>query len=142
MEPVHVLGRVDRLDDRARTDLRRQRQLHQDAIDRRIGVQQLHQRQQFRFSRARGQVVRARDDPGLFARAALVAHVDLGGGRVAHHHHGQARSPLARRRQGVGRAADFGLDFLGQSLAVDDFRAHEPNPPWKLRYCRTIRAYV
>ena len=39
VEAVHVLGRVDRLDHRAGADMRRQRQLHQDAVHRIVGVQ-------------------------------------------------------------------------------------------------------
>ena len=39
MEAVHVLVRIDRLDHRLRDDVSGQRQLHQDAVHRRIGVE-------------------------------------------------------------------------------------------------------
>ena len=39
VEAVDVLGRIDRGDDLLRVDVRGQRQLHQDAVHRRIGVQ-------------------------------------------------------------------------------------------------------
>jgi 3-isopropylmalate/(R)-2-methylmalate dehydratase large subunit len=51
VEAVHVLRRQDALDDGLRIDLRRQRQLHQDAVDGVIGVQPVHQRQQLGLRR-------------------------------------------------------------------------------------------
>ena len=47
VEAVHVLGRVDRLDHRAGADLLGQRQLHQDAVHRRVGIEPRDHRQQF-----------------------------------------------------------------------------------------------
>ena len=46
VEAVDVLGRVDRVDDALRVDLLRQRQLHQDAVDRGIGVEPRDQGEQ------------------------------------------------------------------------------------------------
>ena len=54
----------------------RQRQLHQDAVDRGIGIEPVDQRQQFGFRGAGRQVVVERPDADLLRRAALVAHVD------------------------------------------------------------------
>ena len=47
-----------------------------------------------------------------------------------------------RRGAAVRGDADLRLDFLGQSLAVDDFRAHEAFLRWDRHYCRTIAASV
>ena len=49
MEAVHVLARIDAMDQAGGIRNTRQRQLHQDAVDRRIGVQAIDQRQQFGF---------------------------------------------------------------------------------------------
>ncbi len=38
MEPVDILGRVDRQQNRVGIDLRRQGQLHQDAVDAVVGI--------------------------------------------------------------------------------------------------------
>ena len=47
MEPIHVFGRIDRLDHRLRINSGGQRQLDQDAVDRRILIQSPDRRQQF-----------------------------------------------------------------------------------------------
>ena len=46
VEPVDILGRVDRVDHQVGVQMPRQRQLHQDAMHRRIGVEPADQRQQ------------------------------------------------------------------------------------------------
>ena len=50
MEAVDVLGRVDRLDHPRRVDLRRQRQLDQDPVDLRVGVELADQLEQLRLA--------------------------------------------------------------------------------------------
>ena len=47
VERVHVLQRIDRIEDRRSVDLRRQRQLHKNAVDGPIGIQRADQFQQF-----------------------------------------------------------------------------------------------
>ena len=62
VEAVDVLGRIDRVDHALRIDLLRQRQLHQDAVDRVVGVELRDQRQQLGLAgRRRQAVLEARD---------------------------------------------------------------------------------
>ena len=57
MKAVDVLGRIDRGDDLLRVDLRRQRQLHQDAVHRGSALSLRDQRQQLGFAGRRRQPV-------------------------------------------------------------------------------------
>ena len=54
MEAVHVFVGRDRLDHLVRVDLRRQRQLHQDAVDARIRVEFGNARQHAAFGNVGG----------------------------------------------------------------------------------------
>ena len=120
MEAVHVLVRIDRLDGRLRGDVGGQRQLHQDAVDRRIGVQASDLGDQRFLGRIGRQADRVRRDPDGTGRAILGAHIDRARRIVAHQHHRKAGS---ERQRG---------DLLGEPrpqcrsdrLAVDDARAH------------------
>ena len=77
MEAVNVLLRRNRQQHFLRVHLRRQRQLHQDAVDLVAPVEIVNQRQQL----VRGHVVAGRVllavDTGLLAALDLVADVDL-----------------------------------------------------------------
>ena len=122
-KPSTSLAGIDRLDDAAVVDVVGQGHLHQDAVDRVVGVQLLDQRQQLGLGRGLGQVVARRDDAGLLAGEPLVAHVHLRRRVVAHQDHGQARAAQAAGGQPVRRDAHFALDLGGDGLAVDDLRA-------------------
>ena len=52
MESVHVLVRIDGGDDLVGVDLRRQRQLHQNAVDLRVGIEPRDQVEQFGLAHA------------------------------------------------------------------------------------------
>lgn len=77
MKAVHVLLRPDRGDDRIRIDLRRKRQLHENAVDCGIPVQIADEFQKFLLRGGRGEFVQegseARGQAGLF----LLSDVDL-----------------------------------------------------------------
>ena len=120
MEAIDVLGRIDRLDDVAFVDVIGQRHLHQDAVDRVVGVHLLDQRQQLGLRGGVGQVVADRDDAAFLAGEALVAHVDLRGRIVAHQDDGQARAAQSPGDQAVAGRAHFAAEFLRNGLAVDD----------------------
>ncbi len=68
-----------------------QRQLHQDAVHLRIGIERIDAGQQLPFGSAGRHVVKLRMDAGVLAGQDLVAHIDLGGGIVSHQHHGDTR---------------------------------------------------
>ena len=107
MKAVDVLARVDALGHSLRIDLLRQRQLDQDPVHRRVGIQLVDQRQQLVFRRVGRQVVRKRQHVRGFGEFALVAHVDLRGRVFADQHDGEPGPRQARRdarRDALARA--------------------------------------
>ncbi len=124
MEAVDVLQRIDGFGDAFLGDLLRQRQLHQDAVDRRILIERSDERDELGFRRRRRQVVRERAHPGRVGRSPLVAHVDLRSGVVADQHHGEPGWRMAGRDARRHRLAHLRRQPLGPALAVDDARAH------------------
>ena len=108
MEPVHILGRINRVDDQIAVQMFRQRQLHEDAMHRRIGVQLGDQRQQISLGSVGGQLVFKAVHPGLMGLHALVADVDL----AAVDHLGRHRSslPEAVRPKAAFLARDGPID--------------------------------
>jgi len=57
VKAVHILGRINALNNRVRFDVIRQRQLHEDAIHRHIGIQRVNEIQQFVRRGPVGQIV-------------------------------------------------------------------------------------
>ena len=102
MEPVDVLGRVDRVHHTVGVDPFRQRQLHEDPIDAWVEVERLDQREDLRLTGAHRQVVREGLDAGLERGLALVAHVNAGGRIFADLHHRKSRAATEARREGRG----------------------------------------
>ena len=90
VEAVDILRRVDRLDHGAGLVVRRQRQLDQDAVHRRVGVQARDDRQEFGGPGIGRKADRAGPQPGLLRRAVLVADVNGTGRVVANEDHRQA----------------------------------------------------
>ena len=110
VKTVHILGRRDRLDDLLRVDVRRQRQLNQDAVNRRVIVQRLDARQQFGFQHVGRVALQHRMQAVVFASLDLVAHIHLAGRAVADQHHGQSRRDAAGAEQ-RGALGDFGAQL-------------------------------
>ena len=96
MEGVDVLERIDGLRARVLVDLLRQRQLHQDAVDRRVAVEPVDQGQKLVGGGFGRGAVQLAGDAGLLAGLLLVANVDLAG-RVFAHQHGRQAGRHARR---------------------------------------------
>ena len=71
MEAVHVLGRADAVQGPFRIQRLRERQLHQDAVDLRIGVQPVDEGVQVRLGGLRGQAIHGGPDAHLAQAAAL-----------------------------------------------------------------------
>ena len=124
MEPVDILVRVDRLDDRLLVDVRRQWHLHEDPVDRVVRVQAFDQLGQLRLRGRGGQVVADRNDSAFLAGRALVADIDLGCVVVAYQDDRQARSPPSTGRELIRSLAYFAADVLGDLFSVDDRGGH------------------
>ena len=130
VEPVHVLGRIDRLEHGLGADLRRQRKLHQDAVDRRVGVEPADLCQQRRLGGVRGQADGADGDAGLVGGAVLGAHIDSAGGIVADQHHGQAGAETPARRSAPPAAARSAAAIALPSM-IRALMARSPRGSWR-----------
>ena len=119
-QPVHVLGRVDQRRQLGVVQVVGQRQLEQDAVDARVGVQLGDQRRQVLARHVATRLVVEGLDAHLGAVLALHAHVDGRGRVVAHQHGGQARASGPRTRWPPYALAHGRRD----GLAVDDRGAH------------------
>ena len=85
----------------ASSDLLRQRQLHQDAVDRRVGVEAGDQVEELLLRRLRRQLVQPAGHADALAGLALVADVDLAGGVVRR----PARRPGRAARRSIARTS-------------------------------------
>ena len=123
MESVHVLGGVDRVQYLLAVDLLRQRQLHQDAVHRRIGVELPDQRQHLALRRVLGKLVIERAHAGFDRLLRLVAHID-GAGRILADQHDREAGHDAERRDAPHFGRDRGAQLGGNRLSVDDLCRH------------------
>lgn len=105
MEAVDILGGQDALGDGGLLDLLGQWQLHQDAVDRWVGVEPIDEIEERCLTDHVGQLVQLRIDADLGAGAALVANIDPRGRIRTDQHH---REPW----HASARGAD-GLDLVG-----------------------------
>ena len=125
LEAIHVLGRIDPVDQRLLVDMWRQRRLHQDAVHGRIGIETVDQREQLVLGGGRRQVVVERAEADLVAGLALVAHVDRRGGIVPDQHHRQSRLYPALGLAVGHTPGDPLQQFLRDAFAVEDACAHD-----------------
>ena len=123
VKTVHVLGRRDGFDHLLRVDVRRQRQLHQDAVNGRVGVQRGNARQQRRFAHIGVVLLEDRMQAAVFTGLDLVAHIDLGRRVFADQDHGQARCD-ATGLQCCGAKCDVGAQLARQGIAINEFCGH------------------
>ena len=98
--------------------------LHQDAVDRRVGVEAVDQREQLYLRGAFRQVVGPGEEADLFAVLALVRDIDLGGRIAADQDHRQAGNAQALLAA-LGDALGYLLaEAGGDRFAVDQFCGH------------------
>ena len=122
MEAVDVLDRVDGADHAPLVDLAGQRQLHEDAVDRVVGVQLRDELEQLRLARLLRQAQVACLDPDLERRLVLAPDVDVRGRIVADEH---GREPdRAREHRHLGR--DLRANPGREGLPVHQRRRHAP----------------
>ena len=142
MEAVHVLHRVDRVDDAVLVDLLRQGELREDPGHARVGVQVGDEREQVGLGGVRGELVVDRLDAGLGAGLALHAHVDGRGGVVADEHGGEPDRNAERghvaghlaanrcgKRLSVHQGGGHGRGaYLDRVTPFGDLRGIDPDP--------------
>jgi hypothetical protein len=134
MKPVDILRDRDGLEHARHSNRRRQRQLHEDAVHRRVDVELHDPGEQFLLAHLERKFDHLGFDSDIAARTHLVAHIDRRGGIVANHDHGQRRrDAFLRERLRALRDADPHL--LRNRDAVNDFCRHRhparraPRPP-------------
>src|SRR5690606_17420739 len=120
VEAVDILARIDPVDQRTGVAPVRQRQLDQDAVNLRIGVEAVDQLQQLGIGGRGRQVVVQRSYPDFLGCPTLVADVYRRGRIVAHQHDCQA----GRRQPACQALVDPRLQLLqqllGNLLAIED----------------------
>jgi hypothetical protein len=97
-----------------------QRQLDEDAVDGRIGVEADDKRLDLGLGRVGGQAVVEGDHAGLARRLHLGGDVDVAGGIVADEHGGQPRRSPVPHHQIRRGSCDVGAQLGCDRLAVDD----------------------
>jgi hypothetical protein len=125
VKAVDVLLDGDLLHHAGNANVRRQRQLHQDAVDARVLVESLDAREQLAFADADRELDQLRADADLLAAGDLAADVTARRRIVADQHDCQRRRHLIARLEILDAYAVFGPQFLGNRFAVDDFGGHE-----------------
>ena len=124
MKAVDVLGRIDGGDHLLRVDLRRQRELHQDAVHGRIGVEPADQREQLGLGRGRRQPMIERPHAAADGHLHLAADIDLARRIVADQHDREPGRDAAVADQPVHRVGDLAAQVRRDRLAVDDVCRH------------------
>ncbi len=124
MEAVHVLVRVDALQQLGGIEVGGEGQLDQNAVDGRVVVQAVDQRQQFFLGGAGGKIVGLGEEADLFAVLALVRDIDLRGGVGADQDHRQAGDAQALLAALVDALGNLLAEAGGDRFAVDQFCSH------------------
>ncbi|MNZ91816.1 hypothetical protein D3C78_1108110 [compost metagenome] len=125
VEAVDILVRVDALEQLRGIQMGGQWQLHQDAVDGRIGVESVDQAEQFFLRGAGVEVVGLGDEADFLAVLALVGDVNLGGWIAADQNDGQpgnAQTLLAALGYALG---DLLAEAGGDGFTVDQLCGHD-----------------
>ena len=130
VHPVNVLVRVYGEDDLTLLDVGGQRQLDEDAVESGVGVELPHERDQLFLRGLLRQLERLAEHLRLVAGAALVAHVDGGGGVAADEHGREAGDDAEALRERVRLLGDLAAYLLGHLLAIDNGRGHGLRLRW------------
>ena len=123
MEAIHVLVRVDQPQHARLVQMPRQRQLHQDAVDRRVRIEPLHRLLERLLRAVFLQADYSGADAGLDAAVFLVAHVHLARRVLAHQNNRQMRRHALRDHR-LCALRNLFLKCLCNRTAVDQRRRH------------------
>ena len=122
VDAVDVLGRVDRVDDRAQADRRRERHLDDDAVDGRVVVELADGGDDAGLRRFAFELDEAGVDADLGAAPQDPLEVDGGRGIAAHDDHAETRRPAAAGREARDVFGDRATDLLGERTALQESR--------------------
>ncbi len=107
-QSVHILAVVDGRENGGFVDVRRQRELDDEAVDSRVGIEALDLTQQIGFADIGLEGDTFGLEAHLLAGFYLVGHVGLRGRVVTNDHDTQTRHALARCVQSINLGAQFG----------------------------------
>ncbi len=124
MKAVDVFARIDRGDDARRIDLRRQRQLHQDAVHGGIGVELTDKTEQLVGAGRGGQMKVERLHADFDDGARFAADIGFARRIFADQDHRQAGDETLRGRQAPRLRRHGGAQFRGDRFAIDDPGGH------------------
>ncbi len=122
VKPVDILLRVDRQDDPMHVDLRRQRQLHEDAVDPFVGVEPGYFGDQGGLAGVARQPPLERAETGGGAGGGFGADIGVAGRVIADQDRGEAGHKIMCCAQLDGGVADASTQFGSDCLAVDNAR--------------------
>ena len=124
VHPVDVLGRGNALGHMNRVDMVGQRQLHEDAVERRICVELVHPGQEFLLPRVGWKVPDVLHESDFVTVLAFQPHVDLGAGVVAHQQHREPRALKAAAYALAYPLGDAVTQMAGNGTAIESFCGH------------------
>ena len=130
MHAVDVLVRVYGEDDLPLLDVRGQGELDEDAVEAGVGVELPHEADELFLGGLLRQLDRLADHVRLVAGAALVPHVDGGGGVASHEHGGETGGYTEAFPERARFLGDLAADLLGHLLTIDNGRGHGPLLWW------------
>src|SRR5439155_24026165 len=123
MKAVDILRRRYRLEHARGVHVLRQRQLHQDAVQRGIGVERGDALEELVLAYRRWILVQARVHAGLLRGEHLVLHVHPGGGVIAREDHGESGAHAALHKFGH-LVLQLGANRCREGFPVQDLRCH------------------
>eukprot|EP00982_Pelagococcus_subviridis_P006481 30135-Pelagococcus_subviridis.AAC.15 len=119
VEPVHVLLQGDRREDLLLVHVLRKRELDEDAVAVRVGVEALDDLKHLRLGRGLRDLLVERPDPSLVARLALHPHVRRAVRSRADDDDREPRDAAVRRLELGHLLLDLGADVRRDRFAVD-----------------------
>ena len=147
MEAVHVLVRRDGVQYGVGIEVGGQRQLDEDTVYLRVGVERGDLGEQFRLGGVSRQAVFEAVKSRFFCLDAFVAYIDFACRIFADEDDGEAGRDAGFFAEGGGFLRDLGADGGGEGFAVDDCGAHfflrlcfTGQRRWRRRF-RAIRLY-
>ena len=123
MKTIHIFAGADSFYDFLRVDVRRQRQLHQNAVDAGVLVKRFHTGQQVGFAQGSVILFQHRMQSSVFTRFDFVAHIHLTGRVVTHQHNGQPWCDAAGLER-LSAGSDVPAQLLGKGVAVNQLCGH------------------
>ena len=125
MEAVDVLGRIDAEQHGEFIDVLRKRQLDEDSVDRRIGIEPVDQGEQLLLRGGLRKRMGEALHPRLERRPALGADIDGARRVLSDQHGGEAGGAAGRLPESRDGVRDPAADHCGDGLPVNDPGGHQ-----------------